>query len=245
MTIIDAKPIKPAHDMARPRWRRWLKPGLLAAAVFIALLTPVWAPPLLAKMDFFHVRHVEIKGARYLDPAEVLSRMRVDTMASVWDGTGDMRDRIAKHPLVRDVRIERKLPGTLVVYVEEHAPVALVPTANGFLAYDERGVALPIDPTAAEVNVPIASAADSGTLWLLGAVRTSAPNLYRRLSEVRRDAPGELVFVLDSLPVRTLIDVTLQRLTDLELVERDLARRHLRATELDLRYRDQVIARLQ
>ena len=32
--------------------------------------------------------------------------------------------------------------------------------------------------------------------------------------------------------------------SDIEPVERDLARRQLRAAELDLRYRDQVIARL-
>ena len=38
--------------------------------------------------------------------------------------------------------------------------------------------------------------------------------------------------------------VTLARLGDIEPVERDLARRQLRAAELDLRYRDQVIARL-
>ena len=245
MTVNDARPIKPAHDLTKPRWRRWLKPALLAAGVFLVLLTPVWAPPLLARMDFFHVRHVEVTGARYLDPAEVLSRMRVDTMVSVWDATDGMRDRIATHALVRGVRIERKLPGTLVVHIDEHVPVALVPTTNGFLAYDERGVALPIDPTMSDVDVPISSAPDSGTLRLLGAVRTGAPDLYRRLSEVRRDIAGELIFVLDSLPVRALTDVTLQRLTDLALVERDLARRRLRATELDLRYRDQVIARLQ
>jgi cell division protein FtsQ len=50
--------------------------------------------------------------------------------------------------------------------------------------------------------------------------------------------------VLDSIPVRTLADVTLDRLADLELVEHDLMRRRLRAWELDLRYRDQVIARI-
>jgi cell division protein FtsQ len=244
MTVVDdAKPVKGAEE--KPRWRRWLKPALFALGVFLLLLTPMWAPPILARMDFFHLRHVEVKGARYLDPADVLARMQVDTTKSVWDATDVMRGRIENHPLVRAVRIERKLPGTLVVVIEEHAPVALVPSANGLKAYDERAVALPIDPTAAEVDVPISSNADSATLRLLGAVRTNAPDLYRRLSEVRRDEPGELVFVLDSLPVRTLIDVTLQRLVDLELVERNLARRRLRVTELDLRFRDQVIARYQ
>jgi cell division protein FtsQ len=39
--------------------------------------------------------------------------------------------------------------------------------------------------------------------------------------------------------------VTVRRLEDLEPVERDLANRRLSAVELDLRYRDQVIARLK
>ena len=73
--------------------------------------------------------------------------------------------------------------------------------------------------------------------------------MYARLSEIRRERAGpgdnELLIVFDSIPVRALGDVTLQRLSEVELVEQDLARRRLRATELDLRYRDQVIARLQ
>ena len=40
-------------------------------------------------------------------------------------------------------------------------------------------------------------------------------------------------------------DVTADRLTDIVPVEQDLARRNLRAVELDLRFRDQVVARLQ
>ena len=240
--ITDAKPA-PDDDVTVKRWHRWIKPGAFGLAAVVVLLTPWWGPPILGEMEFFRVRNVEVRGARYLDPADVVARMQVDTAMSVWDRTTELRERVARHPLVRDVVIDRRLPGTLVVHVAEHAPVALVPTANGLLAYDERGVVLPIDPTAAEVDVPIAAQPDSGTLRLLGAMRTGAPTLYRRLSEVRRDA-GELLLVVDSLPVRAMIDVTLERLTDLELVERDLARRRLRPTELDLRYRDQVIARL-
>ena len=52
-------------------------------------------------------------------------------------------------------------------------------------------------------------------------------------------------FELKSQPVRAMKDVTLERLADIEPVEADLGRKQLRATEIDLRYRDQVIARLQ
>ena len=198
-------------------------------------------------MAFFRVRHVEIVGARYVPPRDILDRLRVDTLASVWDPTGPLEARVAGHPLVREVSVDRRLPGTLVVRLVEHVPVALVPTANGFRAYDERGVSLPIDPTTADIDAPILAGPDSAVLKLLGAARIATPDLYRRVSEVRREGEGgaELLFVLDSLPVRTLADITLHQLEDLELVEHDLARRRLRASELDLRYRDQVIARLQ
>ena len=234
---------------------RWLVPAAIAAAAFFLLLSPVWAPLFLRRMAFFRVRHVELVGARYLTPRDLLDRLRVDSSASVWDPTGPLERRLAAHPLVRRATVERKLPGTLVVRIAEHTPVALVPTAAGFRAYDERGVALPIDPSAADVDVPIISAADRPLLQLLGEARSRAPALFRRLSEVRTEGTEgqgagnrdgrELVLVLDSLAVRALADVTLQRLSDLELVERDLARRRVRPIELDLRFRDQVIARLQ
>jgi cell division protein FtsQ len=212
--------------------------------VVLLLLSPVWAPFFLRRMDFFRVRHVEVVGARYVDPRDVIARLRVDTGASVWDPSDAWRSRVAAHPLVRDVELDRRLPGTLVVRLVEHVPVALVPGPAGFRVYDERGVSLPIDPAAADVNAPILARADSALLRLLGGARRAAPALYARMSEVRREGGGrELLVVFDSLPVRALADVTLLRLQDAELVEQDLARRRLRPTELDLRYRDQIIAR--
>lgn len=238
------RPDAPAEQGAPPR-RRWLVPGLIAGAVAFLLLSPFWAPLLLRRMSFFRVRHVEVVGARYVEPGDLVDRLRVDTLASVWDATAAWEARVRQHPLVDEVEIDRRLPGTLVVRLVEHVPVALVPTASGFRVYDERGIALPIDPAKADVNAPILSRADTALLRLLGVARRSAPALYGRLSEIRREGSGrELVVLLDSLPVRTLADVSLQRLEDAELVDRDLARRRLRATELDLRFRDQVIARL-
>jgi cell division protein FtsQ len=226
-------------------------PALIAGATFFVLLSPFWAPLLLRRMAFFRVRHVQVVGARHIQPREIVERLGIDTAASVWDPEGPLEARVATHPLVREVHIDRRLPGTLVVRLAEHTPVALVPLPNGFRAYDERGVALPIDPSKSDIDAPILGRPDTGVLRLLGRMRHDAPALYERVSEVQRaggevaGAPRELVLILDSLRVRALADVTLQRLAELPLVEHDLAQRRLRPIELDLRYRDQVIARLQ
>jgi cell division protein FtsQ len=111
---------------------------------------------------------------------------------------------------------------------------------------DERGVTLPLDPSRTVVDAPVvtAPAHETAVYHLLGTMQRETPQLYGRLSSVRAVGAGELLLQVADLPVRTMTSVTLARLSDIELVERDLARRQLRASELDLRYRDQVIARL-
>jgi cell division protein FtsQ len=224
-------------------------------------------------MDFFHVRAVEVEGVRYLEPSTVLERMAIDTMRSVWDDYAPLIARVKALPQVSDVVITRKLPGTLVVTIRENLPVALSPSPRGLEAVDTSGVVLPIDPTSADIDLPVALQRDVSMLHLLGSMRLHEPILFRRLSEIGRDgkdgvlmllerrASTAAVPVLDSaatdsnavaaavpprvLRVRALLGVSVSRLADIFPVESDLLRRRANVAELDLRYRDQVIARLQ
>ena len=195
-------------------------------------------------MAFFHVRRVEILGARYVAPSDILARLHVDTLASVWDPTAPIVARVESHPEIQRAVVHRKLPGTLVVEVTERVPVALIPSAGGFRVFDERGVVLPIDPARVVVDAPVVMQRDTTVLRLLGAMRAVMPVLYAKLSTVRATGSDELLFELKTQPVRAMHDVTLQRLAEIEPVEADLTRKQLHAAEIDLRYRDQVIARL-
>ena len=224
------------------RWR-----GLLAAAVALALLaSPLWAPHVLRRLSFFRVRRVEILGTRYTSPAELLERLRVDTTRSVWDPLDPLAARIRTHAQVESVTVTRRLPGTLVVQVRERHPVALVNAPGGLRAVDERGRRLPLDPSRTPVDAPVVTAAPRDTMvyHLLGAMQREAPALYAKLSSIRAVGADEIVLQIADLPVRAMTNVTLARLGDIEPVQRDLTRRQLRAAEIDLRYRDQVIARL-
>lgn len=223
---------------------------VFALCAILVLASPFWAPLLFRRMAFFRVRRIEILGARYVAPSDILTRLHVDTAASVWDPKAPLERRVASLPEIATVTIERKLPGTLLVRVTERAPVALVPANGGFRVYDERGVALPIDPTRVSVDAPVIVQPDPKTmpnvLRLLGAMRVGMPELYARLSAVRRGgAADELVLQLKTVPVRAMQDVTLERLAEIEPVEADLHHKQLHPLELDLRYRDQVIVRLQ
>lgn len=197
-------------------------------------------------MEFFQLRSIAVEGTRYLAPESVIVRLGVDTTRSVWDDTDPLAERIRAMPQVGEVEITRRLPGTLVVSVRENLPVALAPSPRGLEPVDSAGVVLPIDPAREDIDLPIANHRDKAILALLTSVRAENPMLYRRISEVSRDGKDAVVLRLNpSLRVRAPMGVSVARLADIFPVESDLIRRRANVAELDLRYRDQVIARLQ
>jgi cell division protein FtsQ len=237
----------------RSRASRLLRRVGAGLAVLALIAGPWWGRAILRHLEFFRVRRVEIDGARYVSPDEIVSRLRIDTTASLFDDVGPLERRVRLHPSVRDVRIERKLPGTLLVRITENPPVAFVQAASGLLAVDATGRSLPVDPATADVDLPVLAVRDTLALRVLGEVREQAPALFARIGEVRRVPRGGSFYLLFRLtespsnPAHDVLasgDVGADRLSDIVPVEQDLARRNLRATELDLRFRDQVIARL-
>jgi cell division protein FtsQ len=227
------------------RFRIRVKLSLIGIAALLLVSVPLWAPLLLRRLDFFRLRRLEIVGTRYIPTSDIIARASVDTMRSVWDPTSTIGDRVKAHPGVQRVDVTRKLPGTIVITVTEYQPIALVSGPQGFRVFDERGVALPIDPSRIDVDAPVLTSPDTTLLRLLGAMRRSLAPLYARVSEVRRVGAHDLIIQLDDTPVRTTSAVSLDDLNQIEAVEADLKRRSVHAVELDLRFKDQIIARLQ
>jgi cell division septal protein FtsQ len=246
--------------LRRPGWK------ILGALFLIAvMMAAAWGVRAGARqMAFFRVRSVEVRGTRYLQPTDIVARLQIDTLMSLWDDLEPLRQRVRRHPQVSEVRIERRPPGTLVVIVQENLPVALIQTATGLQPFDSLGRQLPIDPSLTNLDLPIVASMDPVLLKLVGAIRAAEPRVFARIEEARRMGRDEILLTLapraedsggatansatpqrKSLRVRVPLDLSVERLADIFPVENDLARRQMRVGEIDLRYRDQVIARLQ
>ena len=246
--------------LRRPGWK------ILGALFLIAvIMAAAWGVRAGARhMAFFRVRSVEVRGTRYLQPNDIVARLQIDTLMSLWDDLDPLRQRVRRHPQVSEVRIERRPPGTLVVIVQENLPVALAQTATGLQPFDSLGRQLPIDPSRTNLDLPIVASTDPVLLKLVGAIRAAEPRVFARIEEARRQGRDEIVLTLapraeasggttansatpprKSLRVRVPLGLSVERLADIFPVENDLARRQLRVGEIDLRYRDQLVARLQ
>lgn len=229
----------------RTRIRGALVVGSLAVLAFVL-------PYALRGLDYFHVQTVQLEGARFLTPTSVLAALGTDTAASVFDDPARFVAKVESIPLVARARVRRRLPGTLVVTIVERTPVALIPTADGFRGVDSAGTRLPIDPALSAFDAPVVlppsgardTAADRRLFNLLGAMRAQTPALFDAIEEAHRVSSTEWQLKTTRQRVRVVPKVTLARLADIFPVEQDLARRHIRAAELDLRFRNLVIARL-
>jgi cell division protein FtsQ len=225
-----------AASAERPRWWRLLRLLLVMVAAALTVASPWWGPKALSTLAFFHVRRVVFEGMRYTPRAEAIALLKVDTLQSVWQEMAPLAARLEAHPLVAAVQ------------VTEREPVALVRRADGRLdPVDGNGYRLPIDPARVPMDVPLSASADSALLQLLDGLRTAEPALYARVERADRvkdkGAPDEFRLKLGPVTVRTTPEVTVSRFKDILPVEADLARNRLRVVELDLRFRNQVIAR--
>lgn len=230
---------------APSRWRRRVRSVIVLLVAAGLLSSPWWARRALGTLDFFHVREVELFGLRYASPADLMAVLAVDTTRSVWDDPSPLVRRLESHSQVRQAEIRRKLPSTLVIHIQEQLPIALASGDGGLEPVDVAGNVLPLDPSRTAPDLPLVAGADSAVLRLLDQIRAADPTLFRRISEVRRVDAHQLLIQLASVPVRVAADVTPARLADVIPVEDDLVRRGIRVSELDLRFRDQVIARVQ
>lgn len=154
-------------------------------AALVALAWVVWFSPLLG------VRDVRVIGARAVPPARVAALVQVPPgtpLARV--DTGAVARRVQSLPLVASVSVSRRLPGTLVVRVEERLPVAVLRAGGGWQLLDRDArpyLAVARRPRA----LPVVEAANPTpeTLRAAVAVVFALPAPLRR-SVVSVSAPG-------------------------------------------------------
>ena len=234
--------------------------GWLSAAVLLGWGL-FWAMPrlpgALAEVDWFRVRSLRVEGLRYLTATEVEITAGVSKVANLWDDTAPVEARLRAHPLIRAVEVTRRLPGTLVVEVEERVPVGFVPTPT-LQPVDRDGHRLPLDPAHHPLDLPVirpehpvrgspAPAAIASVAREAAHLAEVDPEFWAGISVVTEN--GSHDFALEwgdpSVRLHYLIPLTQVRVREALAVLADAADRtggQLPAT-IDLRFADQVVVR--
>jgi cell division protein FtsQ len=238
----------------RMRWRRiGAAAGLLLLLGSAAVVTPRVVRK-VAQSNVFRVSELELKGARYLTLEEATASAAVPPGASVWDDPSEWEARLESHPLVREARVRRRIPGTLVFDVQEREPVGLVPTPT-LEVVDAEGRILPIDPSEHALDLPLlrvssgARETDKLRAELAAEVERLArvsPEFAGMVSELSTDERGDLLarWGEPAVTFRFTPAVTARKLREGVLVLLEITRETGEAPEtVDLRFEEQVVVR--
>ena len=220
----------------KPGW--WVLGGLLVgAALWLGL------PRVARSLGFFRLRRVEFHGISHLTPERLMPAIKLADDASIFDSLDGIEDRLKAIPGVQKVSVHRRIPGTLRVDIDEARPVALAPSREGGMTLvDERGRALPFDPTVSAPDLPIMPRPDSVVAGVLARVREVDPGLFARVSSAAKNQK-DVVLQVDSQRYWFRSNPSAEAILAVTAVAADLARKKWDYAELDGRFADQVIVR--
>ncbi len=226
---------------------RRLKPGWkVLGAIAVALVLWFGIPPLARKLSFFRVRRLEFVGMRHLERSRAVAALQLGPGASVFDDTAPLQQRLFAIPGVRSVTVGRRLPGTLVVELEEWVPVALAPEGaepgSSLGLMDETGRILPFDPTASASDLPVVPKSDRVLARVLAKVQGQEPALFADVSTAWR-AGDDVVLVVRDRRIWFGAGASAEEIRAVMAVAHDLTRRGHTYLELDGRFAGQVIVR--
>jgi cell division protein FtsQ len=109
---------------------------VLAGIALIILLSGLYAftYDLATQCGYFQAQDIEIVGANQLTEEAILEQAGVYTGINILSvNLSIARKRLLAHPDIKNADVERKLPNSLIIRVEEYQPLAVVDLGRKFL----------------------------------------------------------------------------------------------------------------
>ena len=111
-------------------------------------------PDAIVEHEVFRVDEVEVRGLRFLSDDVVVELLGLTPATTVWGEKSVWTERLLAHPLIKNARVTRRVPGGLLIDVTERTPIALAPTPT-LEPIDAEGHRLPLDPAEYRLDLPV------------------------------------------------------------------------------------------
>jgi hypothetical protein len=172
---------------------RQVRLSLLGAAAVAALGWAVLRP------DEMYVERIDFQGNERATDAELRHLSDLRNGVTIWEvDLPTLSERVQRHPWVASVVAERRMPGTIVVKVQEHEPAALLAFGQRLYYVDETGGPF-LEARSDDLDHPVISGIDAAleqlhprlpglvlhdALWLLHELDARAILPHERVSEI-------------------------------------------------------------
>lgn len=125
---------------------------LLKLILVIALTAGVY---MLLSSSLFNVTDFEISGNSYYTSGQIKEMCGINTGKNIVFETKlkPARDKLLDTPYIKIAELSKKLPGTIVINIEERLEFAAVPFGEQYIIIDDEGLILRISDNNAELPV--------------------------------------------------------------------------------------------
>jgi cell division septal protein FtsQ len=173
--------------------RRELRRFLLPALAIIGLALGGW---LLLRSPLLQVQEVKVVVAERLDAATLAAASGLEGQNILFADTGKAKERLSQMALIKDLSIERRWPGKMVIKVKERQPWGYWQVKDDVYVIDDEGFVLDNDEP--DEGAPTIVQLDSERRWLPGErVEVHAVDLARQLIESAPRSLGRAVVGLE------------------------------------------------
>jgi len=198
----------------------------------------------------FRLTALTVEGRAMTAPADLLGALDAEVgtpIASI--DVADAKTKVEALPWVKSAKIERRLPGTIHIMLEERAPYALWQRGERYTLVDQEGHLI-VDIPESHIQLPLIVGPDApANAAALFAVLRAQPSLASRVKAAVRVGERRWNLYLDTyedgVSVRLPEENMSQALTRLAGLEREhkILQRNLEF--IDLRLEDRLIVRLR
>ena len=140
-------------NKARKKRRRRRKRNPFIVLLFFVVL--IVLSVLVLNSDFFAIKKIEVEGNRYYTPAQVIEMSQIESGKNLIFElkARAARNRLLDTPYIKTVHIERVLPHTVRIEIEERLEYAAVAAGGKYVVIDRDGLVLRISDTEPEVTI--------------------------------------------------------------------------------------------
>lgn len=105
--------------------------------------------------NFFHIEKIQIVGNEKMSYGEILNASTYTKGENIFKISKKQGEKnLNKLPYIKEAKVKRKLPKSLIIQVEEREEVAIVPYIGAFIYIDEEGNVLSIKEKKAQSELP-------------------------------------------------------------------------------------------
>ena len=199
---------------------------------------------LILHSSYLRLEDIRFEGCNNIKPQDLMNQAQLERGDNLlWLNLKEISQKIISNPWVKEVKIERNFPHTLIIKITERVPVALVHQEKIFLVDEDGNLFKELEPQDPFDFPIITGSLPTDNTQLLKAVLNflnTADSLgvipKNNVSEVHLEGEGRITLYTlnENIPIRMELTHYAEKLSFLQRLKEELAKRQIEPQRIEI-----------